>query len=65
MGLNGSVGVKGLPPSKVDFSSRTVLQNLDWGIFARGEVRKGRWGLLADGYYAALSGFGESYQQNL
>lgn len=58
MGLNGSVGVKGLPPSKVDFSSRTVLQNLDWGIFARGEVRKGRWGLLADGYYAALSGSG-------
>ena len=58
MGLNGNVGVKGLPPSKVDFSSRTVLQNLDWGIFARGEIRKGRWGLLADGYYAALSGSG-------
>lgn len=58
MGLTGDIGVKGLPPGHVDFSSRTILQNLDWGIFARGEVRKGRWGLLADGYYAALSGSG-------
>lgn len=58
MGLSGDVGVKGLPPSNVNFSSKTVLENLDWGIFARGEVRKGRWGLLADGYYAALSGSG-------
>lgn len=58
MGLTGNIGVKGLPPGKVDFSSRTVLQNLDWGIFVRGEVRKGRWGLLADGYYASLSGSG-------
>lgn len=58
MGLTGDIGVKGLPPGHMDFSSRTVLQNLDWGIFVRGEVRKGRWGLLADGYYAALSGSG-------
>ncbi|MDX2081119.1 MAG: hypothetical protein SFU53_10070 [Terrimicrobiaceae bacterium] len=55
MGLDGEVGAKGLPPGHVNFSSRTILQHLDWGIFARGEVRKGRWGLLADGYYAALS----------
>lgn len=55
MGLDGNVGVKGLPASHVNSSARTVLQHLDWGIFARGEIRKGRWGLLADGYYAALS----------
>lgn len=58
MGLNGSIGTGGQPPSAVNFSSRTVLQNLDWGFFARGELRKGRWGLLADGYYAALSASG-------
>ncbi len=56
MGLSGKTGVKGLPPVDVSASSRSILQNLDWGIFARGEVRKGRWGVLADGYYAALSG---------
>ncbi len=55
MGLSGNLGIKGLPPASMSFNSRTVLQSLDWGIFARGEVRKGRWGLLADGYYAALS----------
>lgn len=55
IGLNGDVGVKGLPASHVDYSSRTILEHLDWGIFLRGEIRKGRWGVLADGYYAALS----------
>lgn len=56
MGLSGDVGVDGLPPMGLRFDSRSIIQDLDWGIFARGEVRKGRWGLLADGYYAALSG---------
>ncbi|MEX1119467.1 MAG: hypothetical protein WEB60_11820 [Terrimicrobiaceae bacterium] len=56
MGLSGDVGAKGLPPASLAFSSRRVIQNLDLGIFARGEIRKGRWGVLADGYYAALSG---------
>ncbi len=55
LGLNGDLGVKGFPASHIDFSSRTILQHLDWGIFLRGEIRKGRWGVLADGYYAALS----------
>jgi hypothetical protein len=59
MGLTGDIGARGLPPGHVSFSDKTVLQNLDWGIFVRGEVRKGRWGLLADGYYAALSGSGK------
>ncbi len=55
LGLNGDLGVKGFPAAHIDFSSRTILQHLDWGIFLRGEIRKGRWGVLADGYYAALS----------
>lgn len=59
LGLSGDIGIRGLPPSPLSLSSRTILQNLEWGIFARGEVRKGRWGLLADGYYASLSGSGE------
>lgn len=56
LALGGDIGVKGMPALHLDMTSRSILQNLDWGVFARGEVRKGRWGLLADGYYAALSG---------
>ncbi len=55
LGLNGNTGVKGFPASHVSYSSRTIIQHLDWAIFLRGEIRKGRWGILADGYYAALS----------
>jgi len=56
MGLDGQVGVKGLPPVNLNASTKKVLQNLDWGVFAKGEVMKGRWGVLADGYFAQLSG---------
>jgi ribosomal protein L12E/L44/L45/RPP1/RPP2 len=55
LGLNGNIGVKGLPSAHIGFSSRTILQHLQWGIFMQGEIRKGRWGVLADGYYAALT----------
>jgi len=57
-GMAGEVGVKGAPPSSIDYRPKTVLQHLDWGIFARGEVRKGKWGLLADGFFAQLSATG-------
>ncbi len=59
MGLNGKSGVGGLPPMDVSLSSKRILQNLDWAVMGQGEIRKGRWGLLADGYYAALSGSGD------
>jgi hypothetical protein len=59
MGLSGKAGVGGLPPSNVNMSSQKILQNLDWALMAQGEIRKGRWGLLADGYYAELSGSGD------
>ncbi len=55
MGLQGEIGAKGFPPVNIGFSNRTILQHLNWGVFARGEIRKGRWGVLADGYYADLS----------
>lgn len=59
MGLDGDIDVKGLPSVNIDIDARKILQHLDWGIFARGEIRKGRWGLLGDGFYAKLSGVGD------
>lgn len=59
MGTSGKVGVHGLPPSQIDHSAKTILQHLDWGIMAKGEARKGRWGLLADGSFAQLSAGGD------
>lgn len=60
MGMNGKIGVRGDPPSTVHESAKSVLQHLDWGIFAKAEVRKDRWGLLADGFFAQLSASGDS-----
>ena len=58
MGLDGDVDVKGLPSLNIDVDAKKLLQHLDWGIFGRGEIRKGRWGLLGDGFFAQLSGSG-------
>lgn len=58
MGLSGKTGVGGFPAVNVNADARKILQQLDWGIMGMGEIRKGRWGILADGYYAALSGSG-------
>jgi len=54
-GLYGSIGLKDLPVAKVNQSPIDILKKLDWGFFARGEVRKGRWGLLGDGFFAQFS----------
>jgi hypothetical protein len=59
MGLDGKVGVKELPALHVDVSALDLLRHIDWFIFARGEIRKGRWGLLGDGFYADLSASGD------
>jgi hypothetical protein len=59
MGLSGSTGVVGMPPANVSLDAGKVLEHLDWGLMGAAEVRKGRWGLLADGYYAELSGSSE------
>jgi hypothetical protein len=53
--MSGDVGVKGSRAVHIDYSSKTVLQHLDWGLMARGEIRKGRWGILGDGLFAQLS----------
>jgi hypothetical protein len=59
MGLAGEVDVSRFPAVNVDVSAISLPQHLDWAVFARGEVRKGRWGVLADGFYAELSALGE------
>jgi len=59
MGASGTVGVKGLPTTQIDYGASTILQHLDWGLMAEGEVRKGRWGLMADGLFAQLSASGD------
>jgi hypothetical protein len=57
MGLDGTVGVKGFD-SHVDFSPVNVVKHLDWAIMAKGEVRKGKWGILGDRFFAQLSADG-------
>jgi 3-isopropylmalate/(R)-2-methylmalate dehydratase large subunit len=54
-GLYGRIGLKDLPVATVDQSPIDILKKLDWGIFLRGEVRKGRWGFLGDGLFAQFS----------
>jgi hypothetical protein len=59
LGVDGTVGVKGFD-SHVDFNPLDVVKHLDWGIMAKGEVRKGRWGILGDGFFAQLSASGDT-----
>jgi len=54
-GLYGNIGIKNLPVAEVSQSPIDILKKLDWGLFARAEVRKGRWGLLGDGFFAQFS----------
>lgn len=60
LGMSGDIGVKGLPAINVDYSARTVLQHLDWGVMGKAEIRKGRWGILGDGLFAQLSARGST-----
>jgi hypothetical protein len=58
MGISGKTGVGSLPAMNANESAKTLLQHLDWGIMSKAEIRKGRWGLLADGYFVDLSAAG-------
>jgi hypothetical protein len=58
LGVDGTVGVKGFD-THVDYNPLTVVKHLDWGIMAKGEVRKGKWGVLGDGFFAQLSADGD------
>ncbi len=59
MGINGTSAIGTLPAVDISANSQKVLQQLEWGVMSMAELRKGRWGILADGYYAALSGEGD------
>lgn len=59
MGVSGTSGVNGMAAIDIGVNAKKLLQQLNWAVMAQGEVRKGRWGLLADGLYAELSGSGE------
>lgn len=54
-GLDGKVGIFGLPPVKVNLNFSDVLKNLDFGFMGIAEVRKGRFGAMSDLIYAKLS----------
>ncbi|CAN7207630.1 outer membrane protein [Bosea sp. LjRoot237] len=55
-GLNGTVGTRRtLPTVDVDIQFKDILRNLDFAAMLAGEYRNGRWGLLADLTYVAIS----------
>ena len=54
-GLYGNIGIKDLPVARMNESPIDILKKLDWGFFARGEARQGRWGLLGDGFFAQFT----------
>ena len=58
LGVDGTVGLKRFD-THVDYNPLTVVKHLDWGIMAKGEVRKGKWGILGDGFFAQLSASGD------
>ena len=60
-GMDGQVStLPSLPPADVDASFSDVVGNLDMALFIAGEVRKGRWGLVADVAYVDLEAEGDT-----
>ena len=57
-GVYGQIGAKGLPPVNVHQNPIQLLTKLNWAAFLNAEVRKGRLGLIADGFYARFSASG-------
>jgi len=58
--FDSNLAIRNFPPIGFRLSPIQVLEKLDWGIFMAGEVRKGRWGVMADGMYAQFSASGNS-----
>lgn len=55
-GLSGTVGARrNLPTVDIDVSFTDILRNLDFAAMVAGEYRNGRWGILADLTYVAVS----------
>lgn len=58
-GVDGTTGVAGLT-TNIDVGFDTVLSHLDMAAALQLEIRKGRWGILADGFYAKLGVVGDT-----
>ncbi len=54
-GLEGDIGVGGLPPADVDVSFRDIIEETDFALMMAAEARRDRWGVLLDVVYLALS----------
>jgi hypothetical protein len=54
-GLNGDVGVFGLPPQEVDLPFSDVIQSLDFAFMGLAEARKGRFMMGIDATYTNVS----------
>jgi opacity protein-like surface antigen len=54
-GISGTVGAFGAPPSQINVSSQSVLENLDMALMGVAIVHHGRWGLFTDIVYSDLS----------
>ena len=54
-GLNGDVGVFGLPAQNVDLPFSDIVQNLDFAVMGLAEARKGRFMMGADVTYTNVS----------
>ncbi len=62
-GLNGDVGVGGLPPADIDVGFSEIFNSIDWfppPVMLAGEVRYGRFAFLTDFIYLGLKGDGTS-----
>ena len=54
-GLEGDVGVGGLPPAEVDASFSDIIENTDIAVMLGAEARRDRWGLTLDLVYLGLA----------
>jgi hypothetical protein len=57
LGIDGTTGV-GPFISDVDASFSDIFENIEMAAALRFEARSGRWGIIADGFYAELGGSG-------
>ena len=54
-GIKGDTRIGDLPTTSADVAFTDLLDNLDFGIAAAFEARRGRWGFLFDGMYFKIS----------
>jgi hypothetical protein len=62
-GLDGDIGVAGLPPAEVESSFSDIFPHIDWfppPLMLAGEVRYGRFAFITDFIYLGLEADGES-----